>query len=345
MKAQIPEQIDSVQALRGIAAIAVVLHHIAALGTNSIWAVDLFFIISGFLMCYVTSGSHSHFLLKRVIRIVPLYWAGTIGVFLVALVLPELLNRSTAGFEALLLSLFFIPFDKGGGVIQPLLFLGWTINYEIFFYLLFALSMAVSQAYRGWICSALLLALVAAGAFRSFGSVVLDFYTDSILINFVVGMGCYGLYAASAQWRMSTDSLAARKALTTLGTLILAALPFGVAGLAEYGNVLMQRVPAAICFVCLIVGLSGRSMPRLLVVLGDSSYSLYLFHPYVVFAFDRVLGAFDGGLGPRTYVMSAVTVLVCCFLAIQSYRHLEGPMTRRLREWVIGSAGARRVGL
>src|SRR5262245_15966976 len=90
------ERLDSVQALPAIVAVSVAAYHAVVFGFDGIWGVDLFFVISGFIMCHVTSESGKHFLLKRAIRVVPLYWLGTIGVYLVALVAPSVLKRSTA---------------------------------------------------------------------------------------------------------------------------------------------------------------------------------------------------------------------------------------------------------
>ena len=62
-------------------------------------------------MMYVTEKSHKNFFLKRVIRIIPIYWILTFGVFSIAILKPDLLNNTTADYEHLLKSLFFIPFN------------------------------------------------------------------------------------------------------------------------------------------------------------------------------------------------------------------------------------------
>src|SRR5690606_35803405 len=131
---------------------------------------------------------------KRVIRVVPLYWLGTLGVFVVALLLPNLLDNTTADVPGLVKSLLFIPYQKGEYV-QPLLYLGWTLNFEMFFYALFAISMAISHRYRLLICSGLLLTLVSLGHLATFDTLLAKFYTQQILAEFVLGMGCYALYA------------------------------------------------------------------------------------------------------------------------------------------------------
>lgn len=139
------QRIDSIQLLRAVAAIAVVTQHVPIpIFGDGLWGVDLFFVISGFIMCHATARSGRNFFLKRIIRIVPLYWLGTLFIYALALTLPQLLNTTTANPVDLLKSLLFIPFIKGG-IPVPIVFQGWTLNYEMFFYGLFWISLLVSR--------------------------------------------------------------------------------------------------------------------------------------------------------------------------------------------------------
>jgi peptidoglycan/LPS O-acetylase OafA/YrhL len=128
-------KIEVIQVLRFLAAFSVMMVHLPVIGFG-IWGVDIFFVISGFIMMYVTENNQKNFLVKRIIRIVPLYWILTLGVFSIAIFYPDLLNNTTANFEHLIKSLFFIPFDKNGSGHFPILFLGWTLNFEVIFYIL-----------------------------------------------------------------------------------------------------------------------------------------------------------------------------------------------------------------
>lgn len=322
------DKLDSVQMLRAIAALAVVFFHIP-LFRNGDWGVDIFFVISGFIMAMVTAQSGSHFFTKRVIRVVPLYWLGTLGVFAVALVLPSLLDNTTADVPGLLKSLFFIPYQKGEYV-QPLLYLGWTLNFEMFFYALFAVSMAISHRHRLLICSSLLLALVVLGHLVTFEALLAKFYTQQILAEFVLGMGCYAIYKRTAGWRAASPGKGERAGLITLGLVALVYMPFA-GGLAEsLGRGLAWGIPAAVVFLALVHGLSGVRLPWVLVLIGDASYSLYLFHPYVLKVFNKLFHVFDTP-GVLAYVMTPVSIALCCVVAIGIYRWVELPMTHWLR--------------
>lgn len=331
------DRLDSVQLLRAIAATAVVVFHIP-LFRNGSWGVDIFFVISGFIMALVTAKSGRDFFAKRVFRVVPLYWLGTVGVFCIALLMPNLLDNTTADVTGLIKSLLFIPYQKGEYV-QPLLFLGWTLNFEMFFYLLFALSMAISHRYRLLICSGLILVLVVLGLVVKFDTVIPAFYTSEILAEFVLGMGCYAVYARTQAWRAAGPSTRTRTVLVVLGIACLATLPLSTHLAPILGRTVCWGIPATLGFLAITHGLSGAHLPRGIVLIGDASYSLYLFHPYVMKVFNKVFHVFDAP-GVLAYLMTPLTIGLCYAVAIGMYRLVELPMTRWLRDRFLGQRPA-----
>lgn len=322
------DKLDSVQVLRALAAVAVVTHHIRLFG-NGAWGVDLFFVISGFIMCFVTARSGQHFFAKRVIRVVPLYWAGTLGIFCLAMLVPGFLRETQPDLLQLLKSLFFVPYRNGDNVF-PIMFLGWTLNYEMFFYLVFALSMAISHAYRALVCSAILVALATVGWLVDFDSVVLEFYTGSILVEFAFGMFCYSVYARTAGWRASDPGNGMRAGLVLAGLALIACMPLTSGYVDAVGRPLAWGVLALAAFLLVVHGLANRRLPRAAVLVGDASYSLYLFHPYVLNVFNRVFHPYDPP-GARAYLMALVAIALCCAVAVVLYRLLELPVTSWLR--------------
>ena len=134
----------NVQVLRAFAALLVIFVHLdqllSRLGVPLFGGagIDIFFVISGFIMVYTTMDREItpwSFMADRIARIVPAYWAATLGVFFLALVAPSLLQTSHMQWDELFKSLVFVPFRKATGLVQPVLFVGWTLNYEMFFYL------------------------------------------------------------------------------------------------------------------------------------------------------------------------------------------------------------------
>lgn len=119
-----------------MAATSVVYSHIGVNPDYGQFGVDIFFVISGFVMTLIVENGQkpATFLLKRVLRILPLYWILTTCLLILAIIKPELLNSTTANFTNYVKSIFFIPYFKENGSLSPLLALGWTLNYEVFFY-------------------------------------------------------------------------------------------------------------------------------------------------------------------------------------------------------------------
>ena len=149
------------QALRAVAALLVVFTHsiytlveksglpdqyIERFSFTGTWGVAIFFAISGFIMIHISKdlftkdGASSKFLLRRILRIVPLYWIAT---FIYTAKLT--VEGDFPGGQDLLLSLLFIPFFDDTGLIRPVYGLGWTLNYEMYFYLIISFSLIFTR--------------------------------------------------------------------------------------------------------------------------------------------------------------------------------------------------------
>lgn len=340
-------RLDSVQMLRGIAALAVVFVHLPQELFPGLWGVDLFFVISGFIICYVTERDAKDFLLKRAIRVIPLYWAGTLAVYGVALAAPKLLGATSDDVGELLKSLFFVPFIKKkagpSGLYRPVLFLGWTLNMEIYFYLLFALSARLSHRYRALICSLLISVVILIGHLVEHDSEVLRFYSKAVSLSFVYGMAAYALIRwASQSAAVLPTSLQARAKWIAVAVLMIAAMvvlsPFitGTGELQDDYRGFVLGIPAAVCFIALVVGLDNVRLPMIAVIIGDASYSLYLFHPYVIrIARKAFPGPFASSVTEAIWLI--VTVATCCGCAIVCYQFFEKPLTELLRRRFVSS--------
>jgi exopolysaccharide production protein ExoZ len=191
--------IRQIQYLRGIAAMMVVWHHAQTTvdGTTQFlgfheWGkrgVDLFFVISGFIMLVTTWEkpiSPAQFIRNRIQRIVPLYWAVTFAAIAQAYIAPWLKWDG----ESLAKSLLFIPYYSLNfpGEIWPLLVPGWTLNYEMFFYALFALLLLAGRNWRVPVMALVLGCLVVTGMIAKPHSAPLAVYTSPLLLEFCAGM-------------------------------------------------------------------------------------------------------------------------------------------------------------
>ncbi|KAK0341504.1 hypothetical protein LTR94_026084, partial [Friedmanniomyces endolithicus] len=184
-----------IQYARALAAIGVLGFHAAqragidfAAGARG---VDLFFVISGFIMWTIgaRSQSVSAFLLARVKRIVPLYWLATAFMIFAALLglFPTLREQLTLPHIAA--SLFFWPhYAPGSGQIWPVLVPGWTLNYEMFFYAVFALAICLPERLRVWAMTLTMVVLVVLGELVRPTSAWLVTYTNPLLLEFIAGI-------------------------------------------------------------------------------------------------------------------------------------------------------------
>ena len=199
------EDLVSIQYLRGIAAVVVVYFHTGVNSANFSWpaalprvfgeaGVDMFFVISGFVMVLVTSRRDMaplDFLRRRVIRVVPLYWTVNAAIALAGSLYPAAMLENKIIWPHIAQSLLFIPhINPITGTTQPFFKLGWTLNYEMYFYAVFAVLLLV----RPLALRLGLLALGGAACAMFFLAAqprdpLLFVYTNPVMLEFVMGAG------------------------------------------------------------------------------------------------------------------------------------------------------------
>jgi exopolysaccharide production protein ExoZ len=334
----VPRLILPIQYLRGIAALMVVWYHsvgqtpsIAALFPSSFGnsGVDLFFVISGFIMVVTTASSKltaMEFFRRRVVRVVPLYWLLTLAMVGVAVVAPALFKTLVVAPVTLVESLLFIPHFSHSFPTKawPLLVPGWTLNFEMFFYLVFALSLLLPSRARLPALAATFALLVGIGfALGPFNSAAAQVYTNPIMLEFVGG-------ALLGKWWLSRRLLAPRWlsiAAIALGSLLLAFRgqdPFG------FFNQMIGAV--LVVFGALYVSFSAW-LNRPLKALGDSSYSLYLTHLFTLGALRVIWSrAFAGETTvPEACTFIGLGLVASSFVGYVTYRWIETPLLARLQ--------------
>jgi len=318
----------SVQSLRALAALSVLIFHICQwmpipagmTGTPSIGSagVDLFFVISGLVLWLSVNQrdqSAKQFLLGRAVRVVPAYWVATLIV--TALVLIDDRNLTAAHFQSfhLLLSLAFIPHLNPAGEPFPILPVGWSLTYEALFYLIIGLSLWQRPANR---LVFIAMGLIGVWMFGFISSDAAFLIANPMLMEFI-----FGMLIGQALLSRSLPGPWVCAILLMSGLGLLAAQ---YASVTDFGfwRALVWGGPCAL-IVAGVVGLerSGR-WPRLapLESLGEMSYSLYLVHWPVTWLLGRHWTG-DHGLGYGAAVIALALPVAWLFWCLVEQTSLK----------------------
>lgn len=336
-----------IQILRFFAAAAVVAFHAWGLAPTYInvpegtWSlgldhaghgVDLFFVISGFIICFATHRSPptpAAFLRRRVERIVPLYFFVILVVTALAFALPDPFD--TPGWftpQHILKSLAFISFTDG---VMPVVFVGWSLEYEMYFYLCVALLMAATHnVWRNVVvvfCAVTMVGLIpgVAGALGNH-----TFFTDPLVLEFVLGV-------LIGKWFVSGRPGNIELAVT--------ACAFAALLIADPANrAIIYGLPSAALVV--MASTISRLRPKPSAIeyalerLGDASYSIYLAQVNTIWLACKYTALMVPEIAPMALVAVATTVCIALGLLLNIFverpllafcRSLGAPHSRRVR--------------
>ncbi|WP_245474047.1 acyltransferase [Mesorhizobium sp. M2A.F.Ca.ET.042.01.1.1] len=309
--------IHSIQYLRGLAACAVVCFHVSEQfgGPFDVGAagVDVFFVISGFIMWVTTAGRPANpwrFMGRRITRIAPLYWIVTLLTAMGILMKPQFFYDHFFSVANFVGSLFFLPVLQEDAL-HPIVVQGWTLCYEMMFYLVFTLVLFLGERWRFGVLVGALAAIVAlhfvlpAGYARAF--------TDPVVIEFAAGVVVGRLWLQDARL-----PLGAALAIAGAGFLLLAA---GQLFNADLPRALLWGLPAALIVAGAVFAERARPFKpdALPTFLGDASYSIYLWHIVVgVLATGVVLRiAIPAALQPVTIIVATLALSAMLYLIVE----------------------------
>ena len=286
----------TVQALRAIAAASVVFHHVLNMlvrnagysfkvPTFGLAGVDLFFLISGFVMIYTHfddfnhAGASGSFVRRRVIRIAPLYWLATTLMVILLAGVPTLFSTLKLDWNNVLHSYLFLLSPNSEGEVGTVTQTGWTLCYEFYFYAMFAVLLLLPRRYF----------LIAAGLIFFAGLLInawgttlppwLTVATNPLLVEFYVGSVIAFLFVAGVSL---PPRIAIVAIIFSIGILVIGEPSDG------WQRVFWWGVPSAVILAGAVsLERLDIRVPKVLIALGASSYSLYIFHPFVIPAFGK----------------------------------------------------------
>lgn len=336
------QTIVSIQVLRALAATSVVVAHgygwllqsvgatnplpeLAALGSA---AVELFFVISGFIMVYTSERMFGRpdgpktFILHRLIRIVPLYWLVTAGYVAASLAFPAFDRNYGVAFIAA--SLLFIPMENQLGAVMPIIGQGWTLDYEMLFYAVFALAVFAPRRLAVGLSSALLVLGVLYGHRMAPASTAVVYWANPIVYQFIYGMVIGLLYREGLRlWKPFCLALIAASIALTWQNAVF--------------DPAQHLVPTGIPAVLMVAGATlgkfalERPVWRLLARIGDASYALYLLHSFPIRGSLALSQWMPFGVADAPWVYTGLALIGAIALGLATYYALERPMTRYLR--------------
>lgn len=355
-------KLESLQALRGVAALLVLLFHYRFYlrgddeSGTTIWdalfgwgiiGVDIFFIISGFIMVYTTQhymqgcSSAKRFLLNRAIRIIPLYYFGLLVAFLFGGAMstfhyPEKVQNLLSALTFTVYKTSVTPhYIDDGGMYN----IRWTLNYEIYFYLAFALCLMMKHRILALICWGGLMTCVipALAGFQptlsvqgyDFQTPTIAFITNPLLLEFLIGV-----FAGYIYLQLKRRIVLVRLPLisSTVAIGLLCYIVFGVYS----GRIRALNLESTIVLGLLVLFLTlGEQVlqayiPRVLKYVGNISFSLYLLHNPIGIAVMKQMGpvgqsAFKGI--PTILLATLLSILV----AHLTHKYIEIGLTRTLK--------------
>jgi len=344
------KKLNLFQVYRGIAALLVVMVHIhftSAENLNQVtflnlfltgWSgVDYFFVLSGFIMVYVHRSAIGKkdqlksFLVKRAVRIYPIYWIITLTVLCFFLVIPGFANNQDLTLEKVIVSLLLIPQND-----KPILDVGWTLIYELYFYFLFSIAIWLKPKHSVPILSTWLFVTI-----LHFCKIV-KFPDYFFVLNLVFGnmnlefvLGCLAAYIV-----IKYNNKLGKYRWILFGIANLGYVIFSM--LVAWSNIELDRITTfAVLAALLIIAATSIDLkdspkiPYLLIFLGDASYSIFLTHGPLISASTKIvqkanLGKyFDGFFAPA--LLALFTVVFGCIF----YSLIEKPLTVFLRKNIV----------
>lgn len=335
-------KIESIQWLRALASIVVVFIHtqgyvggmlekhfpnsagaasVTSFHLGEFW-VDLFFVISGFIMALITERMHQqpgavrNFVQKRLFRVIPIYWMWTLVLAGLLAFLPQLFSVRTFSLSETLLSCLFIPYTPLGQNTSPVLPVGWTLSYEVYFYTLLSLGLLLS---RKVFLPVLGLFFLASTLFIPQQGPVTALLSSPILWELYGGMLLYTVHHRLPRLTPTT---------TLMICLVALGLFYGLSHILQ-GRFWVWGLPALLmtgALVCMEEVKESRAT-RLGAFLGDSSYTLYLSHPVMLSAVGKVFVLLGLHALLPAWVQVFVFTLLCILLGAVLYLTTEKPIT------------------
>ncbi|MFS1958103.1 acyltransferase family protein [Vibrio cyclitrophicus] len=339
-------RISNIQYLRALAVISVLLYHIKAVNlkyfpsiemgdyfSNGSGGVDLFFVISGFIISYIGRDYKPSldvaikFLVKRFFRIYPVYWIYSSVVLVIYLLYPSMVNSSQGGDVNIIYSFLLIPHD-----LLPLLMVGWSLSYEVYFYIIFfVLILILPWSFHRYFYF-LYVIVILLNIYYSRVDYTEGFILNPFMIDFVLGTFCSNIYndKINNSWRISSFIFP----IVTIFFIVLLFYSFNYKSHnSNFIRIIYFGLPSFVLVMIALFfefknNLSTKSyVLKLSEKIGDWSYSIYLSHILVINAIAIVfVRVFNMNSVINSILLVILMVVGSVLTGALSYKILEQRM-------------------
>lgn len=300
--------------------------------------VDYFFVLSGFIMVYVHRSAIGKkdqlksFLVKRAVRIYPIYWLITLIVLVFFLVIPGFANNQDLGFGKIITSLLLLP-NKD----LPILNVGWTLIYELYFYFLFCIAIWFKPKHSVPILSTWLFVTILhylkIVEFEGGSAFLLNLVFGNMNLEFV--LGCLAGYIVIKFGSKVNKNRWVLFGIANLGYIALLVI-FATTKI-EVDRISTFGVLAAL----LIIGSASIDLNdspkvhQIWTYLGDASYSIFLTHGPLISATTKILQKANLGKYFDSFFAPALVALITLVVGCLFYSLIEKPLTVFLRKNIV----------
>ena len=342
--------INSIQFLRGFAALAVVIHHTGGYVKRyfeptvlfgdkfsiGFAGVDLFFVISGFIIHFTSKNYFNNpsklkeYLQKRFIRVYPIYWIITTILFFSSWLIVLLLNRNifSIGYpntvSAYIQTYLLLPLHFA---INPVT---WTLSYEIFFYLCFAI-LIISK--RLWIIPALILVVSFYNIFINIPAVVevklnyFNFFFSGYNFEFMFGFLIFQFYE-----KIKLSNIIS-VILLIISISIIVLFGYAIGDYDSYKRVLTFGLPSGLILLSLLnlENNDAISFPKFTLTLGDASYALYLIHFPMMLLMNKIPQILGYNFTAEQEVLYSYFIIFSIIISsVYIHKWIEIPVAKKL---------------
>ena len=348
--------INSIQFLRGFAALAVVVHHTGGYVKRyfeptllfedkfsiGFAGVDLFFVISGFIIHFTSKNYLNNpsklkeYLKKRFIRVYPIYWIITTILFISSWLIVEILDKNifSIGYPNTLIAYIqtylLLPLHFA---INPVT---WTLSYELFFYLCFAI-LIISK--RLWIIPALILAVSFYNIFINIPEIVevklnyFNFIFSGYNFEFMFGFLIYPLYE-----KIKLSNIIS-VILLIISISIIALFGYDIGDYDSYKRVLTFGLPSGLILLSLLnlENNNAISFPKITLTLGDASYALYLIHFPMMLLMNKIPQILGYNFSAIQEVWYSYFIIISMVISsMYVHKWIEMPVAKKLNSLLKG---------